>query len=111
MRNALPANVPLIIVIFAAGAAVALWAAARRPGPSVVLGPEPAPVTATAEDSLPRPAVIAGVHHTTGQEMAKPRGTPGRPDGSAEQTQHVFHELHAEGRHALCEVCANRYRH
>ena len=111
MRNALPANVPQIIVMFAAGAAVALWAAARRPGPCVVLGTEPAPVTATAEDSLPRPAVMAGVHHTAGREMAEPRGSLGRPDGSAEQMQHVFHELHAEGRHALCEVCASRYRH
>jgi hypothetical protein len=111
MRNALPANVPLVIVIFAAGAAVSLWATARRPEPRVFLGPEPAPVTAAAEDSLPQPAVMADVHRTAGQDMAKPAGSLGRPGGSAEQMQHVFHELHAEGRHALCDVCANRYRH
>ena len=76
-------------VIFAAGAVVALRAAARRPQTRGVLGTQRAPVTATAEDG----------------------GTRGRPDGSAEQMQHVFHELHAEGRHALCEVCGNQYRH
>jgi hypothetical protein len=53
---------------------------------------------------------MAGVHRAGGQEGAKPAGTIGRPDGSSEQMQHVFHELHAEGRHALCEVCANQYR-
>jgi hypothetical protein len=54
---------------------------------------------------------MTDVHRTAGNDMAKPPGTLGRPDGSAEQMQHVFHELHAEGRHALCEVCANQYRH
>ena len=106
MRNVLPANVRLVIVILVAGAAVALRAAARRSEPREVLGSEPAPLTATAEDSLPQP-VPADVHHTAGQEMAKPLGTRGRSDGPAEQMQRVFHELHPEGRHALCEVCAN----
>jgi hypothetical protein len=55
--------------------------------------------------------VLADAYRIAGQEMAKPPRTPGRPDGSLEQTQRVFHELHAEGRHALCEVCANRDRH
>jgi hypothetical protein len=36
-------------------------------------------------------------------------GTPGGgPDSSVEQAQYVFHELHAEGRHALCAVCGGR---
>jgi hypothetical protein len=35
---------------------------------------------------------------------------PARPpadtiDSSVEQMQYVFHELHADGRHALCAVC------
>ena len=107
MRNAVPANLPLVIVIVVAGAAVALRAAARRPEPRGVLGSAPGPVTATAEDRLPEPAVVADVHHTAGQDMATPPGTLGRSDGPAEQMQRVFHELHAEGRHALCEVCAN----
>jgi hypothetical protein len=110
MRNALPANIPLVTVIVVAGAAVALRAATRRPEPCGVLGTGPAPVTATAGDSLPQPAVIADEHHTAGQEMAKPPGTRGRSDGPAEQMQRVFHELHPEGRHALCEVCASQYR-
>jgi hypothetical protein len=97
-------------VIFAAGAVVVLRAAARRPQPRGILGTQPAPASATAEDGPAHPAVIAVVHHTGGQKGTKPAGTLGRPDGSAEQMQHVFHELHAEGRHALCEVCANQYR-
>ena len=107
MRNAVPANLPLVIVIVVAGAAVALRAAARRPEPRGVLGSAPGPVTATAEDRLPEPAVVADVRHSAGQDMATPPGTLDRSDGPAEQMQRVFHELHAEGRHALCEVCAN----
>ena len=89
MRNRLPAKAPLAIVIFVAVTTAAFRAAARRPQTRGVLGTQRAPVTATAEDG----------------------GTRGRPDGSAEQMQHVFHELHAVGRHALCGVCANQYRH
>jgi hypothetical protein len=107
MRNAVPANLPLVIVIVVAGAAVALRAAARRPEPRGVLGSEPAPVTATAGDRLPEPAVVADARHTAGQDTSTPPGTLGRSDGPAGQMQRVFHELHAEGRHALCEVCAN----
>jgi hypothetical protein len=110
MRNALPANLPLIIVIFAAAAAAGLWAAARCPEPRVVLGPEPEPVAATAEQSLPQPAATSVVHRIAGQDTAETPGTAGRPDGSAERMQYLFHELHAEGRHVLCEVCANEYR-
>lgn len=79
MWNRLPANVPLTIVIFAAVAAVGLRAAVRRAEVRPTPGAESAPVTAMAEDS--------------------------RPDGSGEQMRYVFHELHADGRHALCEVC------
>jgi hypothetical protein len=81
MRNQLPANVPLVIVIFATVAAVALRAAARRVAAPGTPGAGPALVTAIAEDS--------------------------RPDGSGMQMQFVFHELHADGRHALCEICNN----
>ncbi len=79
MKQQMPPNIPLAIVIFAAVAAVALRAAARRPEPRWVLGTEPAP------------------------------GTPDRPDSSVEQMQYVFHELHADGRHALCAVCDSQY--
>ena len=81
MRNGLPANVPLGIVIFAAVAAVAFRAAASRVAARGTPGVESALVTAIAEDS--------------------------RPDSSGKQMQDVFHELHADGRHALCEVCNN----
>lgn len=79
MWNRLPVNVPLTIVIFAAMAVVALRAAVRRAEVQVTPGAESARVTAMAEDS--------------------------RPGGSGKQMQYVFHELHADGRHALCEVC------
>ena len=81
MRNLLPVNVPLAIVIFAAMAAVALRAATRRTAARGIPGAEPALVAAIAEDS--------------------------RPDGAREQMQYVFHELHADGHHAQCGVCNN----
>jgi hypothetical protein len=34
-----------------------------------------------------------------------PDNPGGGPDSSVEQMQHVFHELHADGGHALCAVC------
>jgi hypothetical protein len=36
-------------------------------------------------------------------------GIPGGgPDSSIEQMQYVFHELHADGQHALCAVCGSQ---
>jgi pantothenate kinase type III len=89
MSNRLPASVPLVIAMFAAVAAAALRAGARRSASREVRSTKPPPVTATTEDSLPQPAVTAAVG----------------------QMQDVFHELHGEGRHALCEVCADQHRH
>ena len=43
------------------------------------------------------------------QEMARPPGPPGQPASVVEQMQHVFHELHAAGRNALCPVCDSQY--
>jgi hypothetical protein len=90
MRNWLPASVPLVIVMFAAVAAAALRARARRPASREVLSTVLPPVTATAEGSLPQPAVTVA---------------------PVDRRQSVFHELHADGRHALCEICADQYRH
>lgn len=80
MRNLLPANVSLAIVIVAAMTAVALRAATRRTAARGIPGAEAVPVAAIADC---------------------------RPDGSGEQIQSVFHELHADGHHALCGVCNN----
>jgi hypothetical protein len=33
----------------------------------------------------------------------------GRPARAAEQAQDIFHELHADGRNALCVVCDSQY--
>jgi hypothetical protein len=79
-------DIPLTIVLFAALAAVVLRATARRPEHRRVTGTEPAPVTVTvtANETQPRPGVAAG--------------------------QHIFHELHPQGRNALCAVCDSQYK-
>jgi hypothetical protein len=107
MKNWMPPNVPLAMCILAAVAAVALRAAARRPEPVWALGTEPVPVTATAVEDRPQSTASDGLHPMAGHQTAKPSRTPGRLDGPDEQMRHVFHELHAECHHALCEVCGN----
>jgi hypothetical protein len=77
MRNRLPANVRLAIVMLAVVTTAAFRAAARRAKARGIPAAESAP--ATAEDS--------------------------RPVGPGDQVQSVFHELHADGHHALCGVC------
>jgi hypothetical protein len=41
--------------------------------------------------------------------MASPLDPPGQPAGVVEQMQQVFHELHPNGRNALCAVCDGQY--
>jgi hypothetical protein len=84
MKVWVASNIPLTIVLFAALAAVVLRTAARRPEPGRVPGTEPVPVMVTAGETQPRPGVAAG--------------------------QHIFHELHPQGRNALCAVCDSRYK-
>jgi hypothetical protein len=108
MKNLLPPSVPVAIAISAAVAAVALWAAARQPGSQRMPRTEPAMVTATAEGNQPQPIVTAGMDRPAGQAIAKLPGATVRPKASVEQMQYVFHELHTEGRHALCGVCDTR---
>ena len=108
MKNLMAPNVPLALVMLAV-AAVALWAAARRPGPPEAPGTGPAPVTVTAGQSRPRPAVITGRHDGTGGEVARAPAPPGRPASAVDQARHIFHELHADGRHTLCTVCDSQY--
>ena len=79
MKNTTAPDIPLATVLFAAAATVALRAAARRREPRLLPGTEPEPVSVTAEES--------------------------RPPSAAEQMQYVFHELHPDGRNALCPVC------
>jgi hypothetical protein len=82
--KALAPGIPLTIALSAAVATIALRAAARRQGPRWLPGTEPEPVTVTAKESRPQPAVTVG--------------------------SHVFHELHPDGRNALCAVCDGQYR-
>jgi hypothetical protein len=86
MKNLMTPNITLAIVLLAAVAAAALWAAARRPEPRWAPGGEPAPAAGRTPGSL------------------------GRPASAVEQMQDIFHELHAEGRNAACPVCDSQYR-
>jgi hypothetical protein len=82
MKNVMTPNITLAIVLVAAMAAVALRAAARRPEPR----------WGSAPVALRTPS------------------SPGRAASAAEQVQDIFHELHPEGRHAVCTVCDSQYR-
>jgi len=84
MKNRMVPSISLAIVLVAAVATVALRAAARRPELRRMPATEPAPVTVTADERRPRTVTV-------------------------EQMQHVFHELHADGRNALCAVCESQY--
>ena len=44
-------------------------------------------------------------------DMARPPATAGGPDSPVEQVESIFHELHADGRNALCGVCDGQYRY
>ena len=95
-------NIPLALVLLAAVAAVAL-AVARRPEAP---GAAPGPVTVRAgqRQSQPQPTVTTGKHDGTGGEIARP-AHQSRPANAVDQAQHVFHELHADGRRSSCAVC------
>ena len=109
MKNQLAPNILLVIVLLAAVGAVARRAAARRPQRQGVHGARPAPITVTAGETQSRPAATTGAHDGTGHETAKPSAPRARPAITAEQAQHIFHDLHAEGRNALCAVCDSQY--
>lgn len=87
MKQQNPLNLSLAILIFAAVTAVALRAEGQA---------------AAMTDEMPDIA-----RHG----MSKRSATPRTPVSSAEQTQYVFHELHADSRHALCGVCDSQYRY
>jgi len=108
MKNLMAAGMPVALVLLAAVAAVALRAVARRPeAPGTA--PAPVPVRAGQRQSRPHPAVTTGRHDGTGGDMARPPAHPGRPANAVDQAQHIFHELHAEGRHTSCAVCDSQY--
>jgi hypothetical protein len=106
MKNLMAPKIPLALVLLAAVAAVALRAVARRPEAP---GTAPAPVTVIAGQSQPRPTVTTSRHDGTGGEMARPPAHPGRPANAVDQAQHIFHELHADGRHPSCAVCDSQH--
>jgi len=109
-RKTQMATISLAVLLSAAVATVALRAAARRQGARSVPGAEHAPVSVTVGESRPRSAVTAGPQDSAGREEARPPSPTGRPASVVEQVQHVFHELHADGRNALCAVCDGQYQ-
>ena len=109
MTNPMAPGIPLAIAVVAALVVAALRAAARRPGSPGVSGTRPAPIPAPADQSRPRPAVSAGMHDLSARHVAGPPRPPGRPARAVDQAQHIFHELHTDGRHALCVVCDSQY--
>ena len=109
MKSQMAPNILLAIVFVAAVGAVALRAAARPPEPQAVPDTRPAPATVSADEDQSRPALTIGTLAGTGHESAGPPAPRGRPAISIEQTQHIFHELHAAGRHTLCAVCDSQY--
>jgi hypothetical protein len=111
MKTRMAPDILLAVVISAAVTAVALRAAASRRGPRWILGTEPAPLTAMADHSRPQPAATSGMHDIARPAAAKPPGAPGSTDGALEQVESIFHELHADGRNALCGVCDSQYRY
>jgi hypothetical protein len=86
MKNMMTPHITLAIVLVTAMAAVALHAAARRPEPRRAPGAGSVPAAGRPPDF---------------------RGPPASATG---QMQDIFHELHADGRHAVCTVCDSRYR-
>lgn len=116
MKNRMALGLPLAIVLFAAVAAAALRAGGQTSEAAMGARHRTAPVTATADKSRPQPtaptatATTTGAHDSAGHEMAGPPGPQGRPVSAVEPTQQVFHELHADGRNALCGVCDTQYQ-
>jgi hypothetical protein len=84
MTRYMPQDILRAVIIFAAVTAITLRTAGRRP------------------------AVAADMTDIAGQGTANAPGTPdGGPGSSVEQMDYIFHELHPDGRHALCAVCGS----
>jgi hypothetical protein len=92
MKDPMALGAPLAIVLFAAMAAAALRFGGQTAEAATGARQRTAPVTVTvmAHESRPQPAMTTGTHDGAGPE--------------------IFHELHAEGRNALCPVCDGQYR-
>jgi hypothetical protein len=108
MKNLMAPNIAQALVLLGV-TAVALWAAARRLEPLQAPSTRLAPVTVMAGQSQPQPAVTTSTHDGTGGEMARPPAPLDRPASPDGQAQHIFHELHADGRHTSCGVCDSQY--
>jgi hypothetical protein len=106
MTNLMAPSLPLVLL---AVAAVAHRAAARRPEPPEAPGTGSAPVTVIAGQRQPRPAVTTGRQDGIGAVMTRPPAPQVRPASAVDQAQHIFHELHADGRHTSCAVCDSQY--
>jgi hypothetical protein len=103
-----PDTLPAAAPSAAAGAA-ARPAAATQPDPQKAHRTRPTPIKATTGETQPPPAATTSTQDATRHEIARPPAPRGRPAITAEQAQHIFHDLHAEGRNTLCAVCDSQY--
>ena len=69
-------------------------------------GPLTQPAGSSGTDHTVTAAETSGPQDDAGHGMASP---PGPPASAVVQMQHVFHELHANGRNALCAICDGQY--
>jgi hypothetical protein len=53
---------------------------------------------------------MTATHDGTRHYVTRPPYPQSRPASAAEQTERIFHELHADRRHALCGICDDQYR-
>jgi hypothetical protein len=109
VKNPMAPNIVLTIVLFAAVAAAALRAVARRPELREAPGTGLAPVTVMTGQGQPQPAAATGTHDGAGGAMTRPLASPGRLVRAGDQAQHIFHELHPYGRNTFCTVCDSQY--
>jgi hypothetical protein len=52
---------------------------------------------------------MTATHDGTRHVMTRPAYPQSRSASAVEQTQRIFHELHADGRHLLCSICDGQY--
>jgi hypothetical protein len=86
-------GLPLATLLFTAAAVIALRAGGHTAVATMGARYRIAPAAAMADRSPTQPPAAIGT-----------------PDSAAERMRHVFHELHADGRNAQCEVCDSQYR-
>jgi hypothetical protein len=66
--------------------------------------------TGDQASTLTRRENMTRTHDGARHDMTRPPDPRARPASAIDRTQRIFHELHADGRHALCSICDSQYR-